>query len=221
MRDTEPRQPYAAWSSSECCVDCRNACASSRHFIARSSNTSRRLGSTVLAAARIQSSACTAPHVDSVQKLKSGAHMVGGGPPFSVQSGRTPPRQKGISLGETQNSRGSVGGGTAESPSNRTFSVCTKQLRCRLTLRPRALIIKSAAWKVLLKKCSRDSPAKPIFERVHSRLSISRWPWSYSHDVIWRRCDQQQTSSPSFLRLNHRERDGLGFPRRDDAVREI
>jgi len=29
-------------------------------------------------------------------------------------------------LGETQNSRGSVGG-TAESPSNRTFSVCTKQ----------------------------------------------------------------------------------------------
>jgi hypothetical protein len=111
MRDTEPRQPYAAWSSSECCVDCRNACASSRHFIARSSNTSRRLGSTVLAAARIQSSACTAPHVDSVQKLKSGAHMVGGGPPFSVQSGRTPPRQKGISLGETQNSRGSVGGG--------------------------------------------------------------------------------------------------------------
>jgi hypothetical protein len=55
VRDTEPRQPYAAWSSSE--VDCRNACASSRHFIARSSSTSRRLGSTVLAAARIQSSA--------------------------------------------------------------------------------------------------------------------------------------------------------------------
>jgi hypothetical protein len=38
--------------------------------------------------------------------------------------------------------------------------------------------------------------------------------------VICRRCDQQQTGSPNLLRLNHRERDDLDFPRRDDAVRE-
>jgi hypothetical protein len=55
---TRAFRAYAARSSvSGCCVDCRNACASSRHFIARSSSTSRRLGSTVLGAARIQSSA--------------------------------------------------------------------------------------------------------------------------------------------------------------------
>jgi hypothetical protein len=39
--------------------------------------------------------------------------------------------------------------------------------------------------------------------------------------VIWRQCDQRQTGSSSLLRLNHRERDCLGFPRRDDAVREL
>jgi hypothetical protein len=33
----------------------------------------------------------------------------------TLAGGRTPPRQKGISLGEVQNSRGFVGG-TAESP---------------------------------------------------------------------------------------------------------
>ena len=47
---------------------------------------------------------------------------------------RTPPRQKGISLGEVQNSRG-MSGGTTESPTNRTFSACATQLRFRLTLR--------------------------------------------------------------------------------------
>jgi hypothetical protein len=77
--------------------------------------------------------AINGPHVDAVQEVNSRAHCWRR---CLLRNRATPPRQKGISLGEVQNSRGCRG--TTESPTNRTFSGCATQLRFRLTLRPRA-----------------------------------------------------------------------------------
>jgi hypothetical protein len=49
-----------------------------------------------------------------------------------------------------------------------------------------------------------------------------RWPANDPFSFLfWRQCDQRQTGCSSLLRLNHRERNDLDFPCRDDAVREI
>ena len=70
----------------------------------------------------------------------------------------------------------------------------------------------------------RDGNESAATRRTSNRPSIPplRWPANDPFSFLfWRQCDQQQSGFPSLLRLNHRERGRLGFPCRDDAVRDM